>query len=120
MSPHVSLPTASEIDFDITESISGNTCSGTSKGVDLPLGTKLSSLDVGTILDPSINIDGEDDETFIEAQRAALNRKASNIKGKANKKSSGFQSMGLFCLSIYIVNALTHQRSGCSSNESYH
>ncbi|POS84511.1 ATP-dependent RNA helicase dbp10 [Erysiphe pulchra] len=93
MSPHATSPVASE--FDITESISGTTNSVKNKGVDLPSVTKLSTLDVGTILDPSVNIDGEDDEAFIEAQQAALNRKASTLKGKTNKKSSGFQSMGL-------------------------
>lgn len=95
MSSSVSSPVASKIEYDITESISRTTDFDKSKYANLALGKNLSPLDVGKILDHSINVDGEDDETFIEAQQAAHNRKANKINTNNKKKSSGFQSMGL-------------------------
>lgn len=40
-----------------------------------------------------VDVDG-DDESFIAAQQAASNRKASNLKGRTVKKGGGFQAMG--------------------------
>ncbi|KAK2763318.1 ATP-dependent RNA helicase dbp10 [Arachnomyces sp. PD_36] len=39
--------------------------------------------------------DSNDDETFIAAHQASVNRKASNVKGRSVKKGGGFQAMGL-------------------------
>ena len=84
MAPRASSPALSENEFDISNALLGGDIGDNDSGHHGHLG-----------LDLDIGGDGSDDETFIAAQQAASNRKASNLKGKTVKKGGGFQAMGL-------------------------
>ncbi|KAF2267011.1 ATP-dependent RNA helicase dbp10 [Lojkania enalia] len=86
MAPRASSPAFSESELDISNALFG--------------GDGAEEKQKGSPADLTIdlNIGGEDisdEETFIAAQQAASNRKASNLKGKSVKKGGGFQAMGL-------------------------
>ena len=94
--PHrAASPAVSENEFDITKSLFKDDDADNGVEFGVPTGKDAGELDAGGIFDLALESDGEGDETFIAAQQAASNRKASNVKGKSVKKGGGFQAMGM-------------------------
>ncbi|KAF1989271.1 ATP-dependent RNA helicase dbp10 [Aulographum hederae CBS 113979] len=91
--PHrTASPAASENGFDLTNALFDDPSDALPPrrflaGQEPDLGEELNGVDD--------NEDDDEDEAFIEAAQAALNRKTGNLKGKTAKKGGGFQSMGL-------------------------
>jgi ATP-dependent RNA helicase DDX54/DBP10 len=84
-------PPVSENEFDISGAIAGREDQiGVEDDIDF-------NRDVENTIPKFEGSDSESDgdETFIAAQQAASNRKASNLKGRTVKKGGGFQAMGL-------------------------
>lgn len=93
MPHHSTSPLDSEKDYDITNSISQIEPTGSDNTASFQRQNQL-KFDAGQILDLFPEVEEDDDEAFIEFQKAALNKRSSNIKGKSVKKGGGFQAMG--------------------------
>lgn len=81
-------PPVSEVDFDISNALTGSIEEQNNFEI------RPSNINASLTYDESES-DGEADEAFIAAQQAASNRKSSNLKGRTVKKGGGFQAMGL-------------------------
>lgn len=92
-------PAGSEYEFDIAGGLLGDVDDSDSEDEALPTPLtkrpKLSNskFDTSEIVDELD--DGDDDEAFIAAHTAAMNRKTKLVNGKGTKKSGGFQAMGM-------------------------
>ena len=94
-----SSPAASENELDISKALLGadsQHAHGEERAHGSATGKEL-QVDIG---------EETDDETFIAAQQAASNRKASNLKGKTVRKGGGFQVMGL---NLTLLKAITRK-----------
>ncbi|KAJ9627725.1 ATP-dependent RNA helicase dbp10 [Taxawa tesnikishii (nom. ined.)] len=89
------IPAASENGFDISKNLVGADFSEDDDGILAAVPTGAGAGAVASGEDLGLMSDGDDDEAFIAAQQAAVNRRATVLKGKNAKKSGGFQSMGL-------------------------
>lgn len=87
-------PTASENEFDITNSLFQNESDSED---DKTLNKRQQKPAPSQALDflGGDGEDDEDDEAFIAAQQTSANRKSSALKGRTVKKGGGFQAMGL-------------------------
>ncbi|TGZ84250.1 DEAD-domain-containing protein [Ascodesmis nigricans] len=99
MPARAASPAGSEYDFDISNALGVGNGFDSGNESDNFLGRPSGTAGGDEALDVNDVLEGEDgsddDETFIAAQQAARNRKASTIKGKSVKKGGGFQAMGL-------------------------
>lgn len=113
MPARASSPAGSEFDFDISNTLAG--AGGFDSDVESDTGFEAvtpnqsfgKAFDANDILEGGSDASGDDDETFIAAQQAARNRKATVTKGQGMKKGGGFQAMGL---SMTLLKAI--QRKG--------
>lgn len=91
--PHRDVsPAASENEFDISKALFQE--DGLSD-IEKPVKTKTQANVNLDMMDNEDDGDSENDEAFIAAQQASVNRKATNLKGRTVKKGGGFQAMGL-------------------------
>ncbi|RJE24388.1 hypothetical protein PHISCL_03287 [Aspergillus sclerotialis] len=90
----VASPTASENEFDITNSLFQHESDSDD---DNTLNKRQQKPAPSQALDflGGDGEDDEDDEAFIAAQQTSANRKSSALKGRTVKKGGGFQAMGL-------------------------